>query len=114
MTHLDNNTFLGGKVATFDGRDEDDEEDEEEKSRLGACYKAPLNAQVTGGELEWRGPGSWRPASLCVDWLSSNMAWVCHTVRRSEDETNLWTLRNCTDVKPTQKCSDYYAMPDRI
>ena len=39
--------------------------------------RAPPSAQVTGGLLEWRGPGEWSPASVCVDWRSSNMAWVC-------------------------------------
>ena len=65
-------TFLAGEVATWTGLVEG-EEVEEEQVKLGACYKAPLNAQVTGGLLEWRGPGSWSPASVCVDWRSSNM-----------------------------------------
>ena len=50
LTHLDRTTFLPGTVAKFDGRDdgEEEQEDSDEKVRMGACYKAPLNAQVTG------------------------------------------------------------------
>ena len=78
---------------------------EKEQVKLGACYKAPLNAQVTGGLLEWRGPGTWTPASVYVDWQSSNMAWVCQPVSVTP---NLWSLQDCEDVRPTQKCSNYY------
>ena len=46
--------------------------------------------QVTGGLLEWRGPGQWSPASVCVDWRSSNMAWVCQPVAVTP---NLWSLQ---------------------
>lgn len=106
LTHLDTTTFRSGQVASFDGREEE-EEDREERERLGACYKAPLNAQVTGGQLEWRGPGKWRPASVCVDWLSSNMAWVCEPVSLGTSD-NLWTLEKCTDIRPIQKCDQYY------
>ena len=35
------------------------------------------------------------------------MAWVCLPVR--VEDSNLWTLQNCTDVKPTQKCEEYYS-----
>ena len=71
LTHNHINTFRPGVIARFDGRSEEEEEEAEERSLLGACYKAPLNARLTGGELEWRGSGDWRPASLCVDWYSS-------------------------------------------
>ena len=39
-------TWLEGKVATWTGMVEG-EEQEQEQVKLGACYKAPLNAQVT-------------------------------------------------------------------
>ena len=39
-------TFLTGQVATWTGMLEGEEE-QEEQEKLGACYKAPLNAQVT-------------------------------------------------------------------
>ena len=105
MHHEDSvTTFLAGSVATWTGLVEG-EEVEEEQVKLGACYKAPLNAQVTGGEVEWQGPGLWSPASVCLDWRSSNMAWVCQPVMLTP---NLWSLQNCEDVRPTQKCSNYY------
>ena len=46
-------TFLTGEVATWTGMVEG-EEVEEERKKLAGCYKAPLNAQVTGGLLEWK------------------------------------------------------------
>ena len=57
-------------VARFDGLGRAGEEDAVEVAQLAACYKAPLNAQVRGGRLEWTGTGQWQPHSVCVDCKS--------------------------------------------
>jgi hypothetical protein len=38
--------------------------DDEERTMLGGCYEAPLNAMVRGGSLEWRGEGVWVPDTV--------------------------------------------------
>ena len=67
--------------------------------------QAPLNAQLQGGELQWTGTGTWAPASVCVDWLSSNMAWTCDTRERGE---NTWDLVTCRERTPRQKCEEFF------
>jgi len=71
--------FSSGSVASFDAKLDEDTEDKVERRSMGSCFKAPLNAQLQGGELQWTGTGTWAPSSVCVDWLSSNMAWTCDT-----------------------------------
>ena len=58
-----------------------------------------------GGKLEWVGEGDWTPESICVDWYSTNMAWTCSL---DHFRDNIWTLVNCKDITPVQKCQDYY------
>ena len=67
--------------------------------------QAPLNAQLQGGELQWTGTGTWAPASVCVDWLSSNMAWTCDT--RATSATS-WDLVSCRERTPRQKCAEFF------
>jgi len=87
--------------TTFDGTL--DGEDEEEKAMLGSCYQAPLNGQVSGGQVSWVGaPGDWMPGTLCVDWLSDNFAWACQTEWAGPDT---WSLVDCATLNPTTRCA---------
>merc|ERR1711879_788361 len=97
--------FSPDAVASFSGRLDEDTEDPEERRSMCSCFKAPLNAQLHGGELEWAGSGSWRPGGVCVDWLSSNMAWTCDTRERGE---NTWDLVTCRERTPRQKCEEFF------
>lgn len=92
--------FTAGGSARFDGLAEG-EDNEVEKSKMGACFKAPLNAQVRGGRLTWLGSGTWTPESVCVDWLSTNMAFLCEVENLNE---TVWSLVRCRDLTPKQKC----------
>ena len=67
--------------------------------------QAPLNAQLHGGELKWTGSGVWEPSSICVDWYSSNMAWTCETNKASATS---WSLVNCRERTPRQKCAEFF------
>ena len=117
MDHLSSLDFSSGNSARFDGHDEEGVEDGIEKKIMGACFKvtkvksyqysilfspqAPLNAQVGGGQLTWLGSGAWVPESVCVDWLSTNMAFSCGVEYLTE---NTWNLVDCRDLTPRQKC----------
>lgn len=118
MDHLRSLDFSSGNSASFNGHDEEGLEDGIEKKNMGACFKvylklnlinlqflvspqAPLNAQVGGGQLTWLGSGAWVPESVCVDWLSTNMAFSCGVEYLTE---NTWNLVDCRDLTPRQKC----------
>merc|ERR1711971_679732 len=85
--------------------DDTDTEDTKERRSMGSCYKAPLNAQLHGGDLKWKGSGLWEPSSICVDWYSSNMAWTCETNKASATS---WSLVNCRERTPRQKCAEFF------
>ena len=50
--------FGPGQLSRWDG------EESEDAVKLGGCYQAPLHGAVSGGSLEWRGQGHWRPDTL--------------------------------------------------
>jgi len=97
--------YRPGSVASFDAKLDDDTEDTKERRSMGSCYKAPLNAQLHGGDLKWTGSGVWEPSSICVDWYSSNMAWTCETNKASATS---WSLVNCRERTPRQKCAEFF------
>ena len=105
-TSLLTTNFQAGLVTTFNGKI-GEQVDNVEREKLGNCYKAPLNAEVNGGEVEWLGGGDWGLASLCVDWYGSDYAWVCEA---SPEDRNVWSLVNCTEQEQEQivECEDYF------
>lgn len=102
LNHADSLDFTAGSTTTFDGHIEGvEEKNKEEQLSMGTCFKAPLNAVITGGLLTWEGSGRWVPHSVCVDWLSSNMAYRCGVAELGD---NTWSLVGCRDLTPRQKC----------
>merc|ERR1711953_640056 len=79
-------------------------ENDAERTMMGGCYQAPLNAQLEGGTMEWQGTQGWAPLDICVDWLSNNFAWQCST--SATDDTRRWNLVNCHDLRPAGKCDN--------
>ena len=67
--------------------------------------QAPLNAVVEGGSIEWKGnkAAGWQPASVCVDWMSSNFAVLCNVNSSIKDLT--WQLEDCQPQIPNIRCS---------
>jgi len=88
---LDTVIANNGTIAYFDGLKEDGTEDETERMKMGGCFKAPLNAQLGGGEVRWKGKGAWNGKSVCIDWKSSNMAWTCELEPKHSEE-NVWNM----------------------
>jgi len=98
LDHQDRTDFSqAGAVARFAG------EDARERASLGSCYRAPLNALLRGGLVRWVGQGEWTPASVCVDWLSSNYAYECGLVEAGLDQT--WELSDCRESETAQRCA---------
>merc|ERR1712130_66688 len=52
-----------GSFARFDGTLGGAENDAE-RTMMGGCYQAPLNAQLNGGTMVWQGTGSWAPKDI--------------------------------------------------
>merc|ERR1712060_768839 len=101
LDHAGSTDFDGGK-ARFDGT-LGGAEDDAEKSMMGGCYQAPLNAQLAGGTMTWQGAEGWAPKDICVDWMSNNFAWQCSTTNTGK---NSWDLVNCHDLTPWTKCTN--------
>jgi len=101
LDHAGSTDFDGGK-ARFDGT-LGGAEDDAEKSMMGGCYQAPLNAQLAGGTMTWQGAEGWAPKDICVDWMSDNFAWQCSTTNTGK---NSWDLVNCHDLTPWTKCTN--------
>jgi len=93
-----------GSWARFDGK-VNGAVDKAEKEMMGGCYEAPLNAQMNGGTVVWQGADGWEPASVCVDWQSSNFAYECSVTKTGQ---NTWNLVNCHDLTPKTKCNQAY------
>ena len=91
LNHPEIADFNSAKAAKFGVHDQD---------MMGNCFKvsnefqfhfvkalkfeAPLNGEVTGGEVTWDGgDGDWTPLSVCVDWLSSDFAYECDVQKSS-------------------------------
>jgi len=91
-----------GSAARFDGTLNGAENDAE-RTMMGGCYQAPLNAQLFGGTMVWQGSQGWAPRDICVDWMSDNFAWQCSTTSTG---ANSWDLVNCHDLTPLTKCDD--------
>ena len=62
-----------------------------------------MNAVLVGGSVEWEGESGWQPASVCVDWMSSNFAVLCNVTSSSGDFT--WQLKECKPQIPYIRCS---------
>merc|ERR1711971_261479 len=91
-----------GSAARFDGTLGGAENDAE-RTMMGDCYQAPLNAQLNGGTMVWQGAGTWAPLDICIDWMCDNFAWQCSTTLTS---ANSWDLVNCHDLTPMTKCDN--------
>jgi len=91
-----------GSAARFDGTLNGAENDAE-RTMMGGCYQAPLNAQLFGGTMVWQGSQGWAPRDICVDWMSDNFAWQCSTTSTG---ANSWDLVNCHDLTPLTKCDN--------
>jgi hypothetical protein len=93
-----------GSRARFDGTLGGAENDAE-RTMMGGCYQAPLNAQVNGGTMVWQGAGAWAPRDICVDWMSDNFAWQCTTTPIGASGKS-WDLVDCHDLTPFTKCDN--------
>jgi len=118
LDNKDSRDFGKGQTTTWSGQGNGDGLGQQ----MGSCYEAPLNAMVRGGSITWVGEGDWKPASVCVDWKSTNMAYECKVVpknplpgRRGEPtqgSVTEWGLVDCRDLFPRQKCSDTTEVDD--
>ena len=60
---------------------------------------------VRGGNVTWVGEGNWIPGYICVDWQSSNYAYVCQLEKVARRE-NVWEISDCSDEADIEKCSE--------
>ena len=59
--------------------------------------QAPLNGEIAGGTVTWKGEGDWTPDYICVDWNSGgdNYAYQCQLEKERDGRSNEWELEDC-------------------
>jgi len=91
LNHAGDDDFQSGSVAFFDGHSE------EERTMMGSCFGAALNAEVMGGSLTWTGEGQWTPSSICVDWQHrTNFVYKCSLTQNLDNE-RVWLMDTCQE-----------------
>jgi len=98
LNHLGEDDFQSGGVSFFDGHSE------EERTMMGSCFGAALNAEVMGGTLTWTGVGQWTPSSICVDWQHrTNFVYKCSLTQDVNNE-NVWLMDTCQEDVNRVEC----------
>jgi len=104
LDHKATTDFASSGSAVFDGK-KNGHEDEGERTMMGTCYEAALNAQLSnGGSITWEGEGTWTPQAsggVCVDWQdAASFAWACDITGSGPS----YTLTNCVSLAPATSC----------
>jgi len=97
--------FGSGASARFDGQLNGAQNDEEE-AMIGGCFHAPLNNQLKGGTLSWKGEGTWEPEFVCVDWQDDTVFANKCDVSKVAGNANQFELVSCNEIAPKTKCDE--------